>query len=36
MMMTIVDITLIIGPAGKDSFVYSCMQMMLIGQYSGK
>ena len=36
MRMTIVGITLIIGPAGKASFVYSCMQMILMGQYNGK
>ena len=23
-------------PAGKASFVYSCMQMKLMGQYNGK
>ena len=36
MMMRVVDITPIIGPAGKASFVYSCMQMILMDQYNGK
>lgn len=36
MMMRVVDITLIIWLAGKASFVYSCMQMILMDQYNGK